>query len=420
MGSPSSRRTHGDAAPPRLLLLGANHRTCPVDGRELLLERVTYSRISRVPAVEDRVLLRTCNRVEAYVLSRNPTATSAALRRTFALRAGVGTMYELEGLEAVAHLLRVASGLDSIALGESQISGQVRRAPAERPKRWRRERPLAHLFERAARVSARLRRLAGVDQQPISASHAAVRYVRDVVGSSNLRITLLGSGKMARLAAEALAGDARLWVVNRNFRNAQAMARRLGGRAAPLSRLSSILGKTDVLLAATSSTDRIVKRTTLARARRTRPRNPLWIVDLGVPRNVDPSAARLDGVRLLTIDDLAPWTGPAPDPEAMARAERRIRQEAQALWDEIQPRAADHVHALRIAAEQIRRVEVEWAFAHMAHATEFDRTVVDKMADRLVNRLLHGPTELVRRLEAEGREGTIADLLPRASSGGRR
>ncbi len=358
--------------------------------------------------------------MEAYALTDSPAETVLAVRRALALPKEAGTSYELEGLDVVAHLFRVAAGFDSMALGESQICEQVRRAHLDRPKRWGQSSPLADLFERAARLSPRLRHLAGIGRWPASASHAAVRYIRDVVGTSETRITLLGSGKMARLAAEALPGGARLWVLNRDFRKARSTAARLGGRAAPLSRLPAVLAKTDVLIAATSSTKRLVGRETLARAQASRSRRPLWILDLGVPRNVDPSASKLDGVRLLTIDDLGPWTGPMPDPEATARAERRIRIETEAFGAKLQPRAADQVSALRIAAERIRRAEVERALSRLPQTSAVDRAIVDKMADRLVNRLLHAPTQLAKRLQAEGHEGAIADLLPRESSGGRR
>lgn len=388
------------------------------------MRRVAYRHVAAEAGpsrpFNDLVLLTTCNRVEAYAVTRTPELARGVLRCVFALPEGAASLYELDGLDAAIHLLRVASGLDSIALGESQIADQVRRAPEERPEAWRHGGTLAELFARAARLAPRVRRLASPDGEPTSASHAAVRYIRDVVRISNARVTLLGSGKMARLAAESLQGHARITIVNRHFLSAHEAARRLGARAAPRGELRKILAETDILIAATSSQKPLLGRSALTRATRARTGRPLWIIDLGVPRNVDPSAADLDGVNLITVDDLAPWSGSPLDPAARALAERRIRAEAESFLAHLRPPAADHVVMIRTAAEQLRRIEVRRALARMPSATEAERETLDKMADRLVNRLLHAPTVLVRRLQAEGNEAGIAELLEGWSPAGGR
>ncbi|HYT00690.1 MAG TPA: glutamyl-tRNA reductase [Thermoplasmata archaeon] len=425
MGSADTREPRRAFGPLHLVAIGANHRTAPVSVREALLRRVTYRRIAipraSLPVIEDLALLRTCNRVEVYALSRRAPAAAVAIRRTFAVPRKTGWLYELEDLDAVAHLLRVASGLDSIAVGESQISRQVRGAVTERPGPWDPASGLATLFERAARLAPRLRSLAGVEGEVSSASHAAVRFARGVVGLPTPRITLLGSGKMVRLAVRAIGGDPHVTVVDRDLHKARAVAAELGGRAAPLADIANVLRTTDVLLAATSSKRRVIGRPLVSHVQRLRVRRPLWIIDLGVPRNVDPRASSIEGVRIVTIDDLAPWAGSLPDPASMARAERRIRRAAEALLETIRPPGdSDEVEALRRSAEQIRRIEVDRALARMPHATMADRAVVDKMALRLVNRLLHAPTELARRLQSEGRAGMIAELLPPTPSEGPR
>ncbi len=409
------------AEPLRLLLVGANHRTCPIDVRESLASRVTYRRFGaarRSPRpFMDLVLLSTCNRAEAYAATSSLETAKSALHRAFGLPPGSQFLYELEGTEAAVHLLRVAAGLDSIAVGESQIAEQVRQAVGHRPRAWRTG-PLADLFARAARNAPRLRRLAGMDGRAASASDAAVRYVRDVV-PPHARVTLLGSGKMARLAAEALPEDARITVVNRDYQKAVVIAQRLGGHAARGSELHKVLREADALIAATSSKQRILGVPDLAKIFAVRSR-PLWIIDLGMPRNVDPSAAGLKGLRIVTLDDLAPWAGLPPDPAARARVESVIRAEAEAFLESLRPRDADRVAALRIAAEHVRRSEVRHALARIPHATEDEREIVEKMSSRLVNRLLHGPTELVRRLQAEGHDALIEDLFDGTSAAGRR
>lgn len=421
MVSSSSGTTPSVPEPLRLLLVGANHRTCPIDVRESLVQRVTYRRFGAAQRAnrpfEDLVLLSTCNRVEAYVATSSLDSAKSTLYRGFGVPLGSQFLYELEGAEAAVHLFRVAAGLDSVALGESQIADQVRRASGQRPKSWRTG-SLADLFARAARIAARLRRVAGMDGRAASASDAAVRYVREVIRPHG-RVTLLGSGKMARLAAEALPGDIRITVVNRDYRKAVMIAERLGGHAARESELYKVLRETDALVAATSSKRRIIEAPDLAKICAVRSR-PLWIIDLGMPRNVDPSAAGVKGLRIVTLDDLAPWAGLPPDPAARARTESIIRAEAEAFLESLRPRDTDRVAALRIAAEHVRQSEVRLALARIPRVTEDEREILEKMSSRLVNRLLHGPTELVRRLQAEGRDGLIENLFDSTSPAGGR
>ncbi len=372
--------------------------------------RLIESAVRSSSPLSDLVLLRTCNRVEVYALTRAPRDAAAMLVRVFGLP-DESYVYALEDADAAAHLLRVAGGLDSVALGETQIADQVGRAPKERPAKWKREQGLAEFFARAARSAPKLRRLTGIDRDSTSASHAAVRYVRQVVGLDHPRVTLLGTGKMARIAAEALRGTARIVVVNRDARRAATTAQRLGGRAARLRDLPKILESTDVLITATSADRRIVSKRVLAHVSSKLAGRRLWILDLGVPRNVDPAAADLHGVTLLTVDDLGPWAKLPPPPSALAKAERQLRRDAERSLEILRPRDADLVVSLRRAAEDVRRSEVERALGYLPHATERDRAVLDKMADRLVNRLLHGPTEFVRRLQADEDETAMAAFL---------
>ncbi len=421
----ASRRASPDRSesePLHLALVGANHRTCPLDIRESLRRRITYSRIASSresrELFDDLILLSTCNRMEAYAATSNPDAARSALNRMFGLEAGSGYTYELAGPDAAIHLFRVATGLDSVALGESQIADQLRRAAEQRPTRW--DGPLADLFVRAARTAPRLRRLAGLDGRPASASHAAVRYVREVIRIPRARVTLLGSGKMGQLAAAALPGDTSITVVNRDYAKARRIAQQLAGRAVRLSEMPQALPQTDVLIAATSAKRRVLGARVLAQACASRDRL-LWIIDLGVPRNVDPSAARIRGVRIVTVDDLSPWAGPPPDPAARARVDGAIRAEAEASLESLWPRNSDPVAALRRAAEHVRQLEVRSALTRIPGATRDEREILEKMSNRLVNQLLHAPTELARRLQAEGRDRLIENLLDDGdTSGGRR
>lgn len=401
--------------PAALLVVGANHRTAPIEARERLLRLVTYPRLRAAagtrPPWDDLILLATCNRIEAFALTNRREAALRALRKTFALPLEGPRVYVLDGEDAAAHLFRVASGLDSLAQGEGQITTQVRRAPDDRPARWKKRPGLASLFSHAARAAPRIRGLAGVTEDGTSAGHAAVRFVRQVVPLARPRVLLLGTGKMARIGAGALRGRADLVVLNRDASKARTVAQELGGRGGSMARLSSELARADVVIAATSTRKPLVTRALLARASEGRGGRAIWLIDLGFPRNVDVRCATLDGVTLVDIDALAPWGGQPLPPPAQARADAAIRDEARRAVEALSPRASLDVAIFRRAAEALRRDEVERALSRLPSLSESDRAVVDKLATRLVNRFLHAPTERLRSLPDGAREELVRELV---------
>ena len=419
MGSEGERRARPSSAPRfggrQLVLVGANHRTCSLDERERLLRRATYARLRRAggpsPPWEDLVLLATCNRIEAYAVTPRPRQAERAVRSALGTPEESKGIYVLSGTEAAAHLLRVASGLDSLAQGETQIAAQVRRAPSQRPKSWRRPEDLAVLFDRAAHAASRIRRSADLTGSEVSASHAALRFIEASVHLPRPTVALLGTGKMARIAAASLRGRARIFVANRDPERAREVARALGGRGAGLDALDQILEQADIVLAATASRKPLVTAPRLRRIVARRDGRPLWIVDLGFPRNIAPTCRGLRGVTLVDIDGLAPWGAQPLPPAALARAEAHLRSEAERLVALLRPSAAEEIASLRRNAEEIRRREVEEALARLPGLTDADRAVVDKLAARLVNRFLHGPTELLRSSPEEIRAELVQGLL---------
>ncbi len=418
MGSQGNRRVlaASSSAPAReLVLVGANHRTCPLDLRERLLRRATYPALRRAggaaPPWQDLVLLTTCNRIEVYALTSDPKEAVQSLRSALDVSGEPRLFYELSGAAAAAHLLRVASGLDSLAQGETQIAAQVRRAPSLRPPSWRKSSDLADLFEGAAHAAARVRRAADLGDSQASASHAALRFIEASVHLERPTIALLGTGKMARIAAASLRGRARIFVVNRDPSRAREVARALGGRGAGLDALDQALEQADVVLAATASRKPLVSAARLRRIAARRADRPLWIIDLGFPRNIAPSCRDLRGVTLVDIDGLAPWGAQPLPPAALARAETHIRSEAERLVRALRPSAAAEIASLRRSAEALRRREVEEALARLPGLTDADRAVVDKLATRLVNRFLHGPTEVLRASPDDVRAELVQELL---------
>ena len=415
----AGERAQGHGETPRsrveLVLVGANHRTCPLDIRETLHRRITYPRLKRAggasPPWEDLVLLRTCNRVEVYALTRSRGSLTRVIRNAFGLPANSSYLYVLEGVDAAAHLFRVADGQDSLAQGERQVAEQVRLAPAVRPRSWQCDGSLTPLFERAARVAPRLRVLAEIDGEETSASHAAVRFIEGAVPVRDPAVAFLGSGKMVRLAARALRKRAGLTVVDRDPIKARKAANELGGSSADLGELDSILARVDVVIAATSSRKPIVSAGALRKALERRGGRALWMVDLGVPRNIDPRARDLVGITLVDIDGLQPWAARLPSPEALSRVESRVREEAESFVRRLRSSDEDAVAAFRRRAEAFRKREVERALARLPESSEAERRVIEKLTQRLVNGLLHAPTERLRTFQSEGRSNVVREIL---------
>ncbi len=398
-----------------LLVIGTNHRTSSLDTRERILRKASYASLrmagGRRPPWSDLVLLTTCNRVEVYALTGAPARTAEVVRKTFGVSGDEPILYVLDDGDAAAHLIRVASGLDSLAEGEEQVTAQIRSAPSRRPTGIRANGPLDGVFLQAARIAPSIRAIAGFDPRDASASHAAIRFLEAVLPLEHRIVAVIGTGKMARIAAKALRPRAEIRVVNRNHPRARELAKSLDGEAVPWADLPTLLADVDIVLAATAVRHPLITKQMVRAAVRRRKGRPIWLIDLGFPRNVDPGCRGLPGVHLLDLDGLAPWGQNPPSPAALARVDHRIRKESKRLIELLRPAASVDVAALRKTAEAVRRHELEEAFARLPDLSDEDRAIVDKLSMRLVNRFLHGPTERLRSLPGERRAEVAQEMV---------
>ena len=403
-----------------LLLVGADHITCPIGVREALARRLTYRRLRHVggtrPPWDDLLLLTTCNRVEAYAATRSAVRASRAICQAFRLKGDSPYLYALEDEAAAEHLLRVASGFESMAQGEGQVGTQVRRAALARPNSWDKESGLASLFAHAARAARRIRADAGLADGGASASATAVRFIQQAIPIPNPDVVLIGTGKMARLAVDRLAGKGSLTLLGRNPRKARGVGTSTGGESGGLNRLGEALARADVAIAATSGRKPLITSRGLRPAIAKRSGRPLWLIDLGFPRNIDPGCGLLEGVTLVDLDGLAPWGWQPLPPSARAQAESRIREETGRLLRLLTPGPEPDVARFRKAVERARRDEVDRAFGRLPRLSPEERLVIDKLASRLVNRFLHAPTEWLRTLPEELAGPTVAELVHRLRS----
>jgi glutamyl-tRNA reductase len=380
----------------RLLAVGVSHHHAPLEVRERLYlgeghEAGLASELARDGA--EAVVLSTCNRTEVYLCGGDPEQVREELER----RSGL----ELEGVlarwddgEAVSHLFRVAAGLDSLVPGESQILGQVRLAYESARTAAATGALLNRLFEDALHAGKRVRTEAKLHELPESVAASAVELgTRELGGVDGSRALLFGAGKMSELAAHDLRRrGAEVVISSRTLESAQELAERVGGRAAAFDAVAVELPEADLVISATRCPYPILH------AEAVRPREkPLVLVDVAVPRDLDPAIGELDGCTLFDIDALG--EGLVGREEDVREAEAIVAEEAARFAEWRRSRdAAGAIRDLRRRAEAIRAEELARAGARLAELSPRERETVETLTTQIVNKLLHAPT--VRAKEA--------------------
>jgi len=405
----------------KLLLLGMNHRTAPVELRERYAvddPRPSLDKLQSDAEIEEAVLLSTCNRVEAVVLTREPDAARLRMRaffeRELARDAGRNdgldeALYELADGEAVAHVLRVACSVDSLVVGEPQILGQVKDAYRSAVECGACGPILSRLYQRAFATAKRVRTETGIAERPVSVARVAVDLAKEIFESLEDKTALLiGAGEMTELALETLRsqGLSRVRVANRTRANAVDLAARFEADAHGLDDLPALLSVADVVLASIGSEEPVVTAPMLRTALRGRRHRPIFVIDIGVPRNVDPAIDELDNVYLYDLDDLS---GVAEENAAgrraeVERAERIVLEEVRRFEGWLTALSAvPTIRTLRARAEAIRKRELERAMARNGLA-DSEREAVEALTRSIVNKILHAPISRLRE-ELEREEG---------------
>jgi glutamyl-tRNA reductase len=341
----------------------------------------------------DAVVLSTCNRTEVYLVGGNVDAARVELERRSGLELG-GVLGRWDDGEAVSHLFRVAAGLDSLVPGESQILGQVREAYNAARTAGATGPLLNRLFEDALRAGKRVRTEAKLHELPESVAASAVELAaRELGGVEGRRALLFGAGRMSELAARDLrARGADVVVSSRTLESAQDLADRVGGRAAAFDAVAVELPDADLVVSATRCPYPILH------AEAVRPRDkPLVLVDVAVPRDLDPAIGELEGCTLFDIDALG--EGLVGREEDVREAEAIVAEEAArfAEWRRARD-AAGAIRDLRRRAEEIRSEELARAGSRLADLSPRERETVETLTTQIVNKLLHAPT--VRAKEA--------------------
>jgi glutamyl-tRNA reductase len=397
----------------KITLVGVSHHRAPVELRErvaLPLEQAAEVSKELAAHLGEAVCLSTCNRTELYIahddaLEVENDVTAVLLEREPELAAA---LYRLRDEAAALHLFRVAAGLDSLVPGEGEILGQVRKAfeaGAAGPA-------LGRLFREALHAGRKVRSQTAIGESPSSVSAAAAALAQQVFGDlGGRRVLLIGAGEVSELAARnLLSRGAEIAVVaNRTLERATELARQFGSAALPLGRVEEEVGRADVVVSSTSAPELVLRREQVERAVRARKGRPLFLIDLAVPRDLDPEINELDGCYLYDIDDLQ-----AVVAESLA-GRRREAESAEAIVAEEADRfsawqasldVVPAIASLRARAEEIRRRELAKAEPRLGELSESERRAVESVTAQIVNKLLHLPTIRMKEAAA-GADGVV-------------
>lgn len=392
-----------------VVVVGLNHRTAPVEARERLavppegLEDAARA-VAALEGVREAVVLATCNRVELYAMGDETGAVAAELRRHLQARGGGGvTLYEHRGEAAVRHAFRVCASLDSLVVGEPQILGQVKEAVAAARAAGVLRGGLGRVMARAFQAAKRVRSETGIAEGQVSVASVAADLARGIFGDlAGRKVLVVGAGKMALGAARTLArAGASLLIANRSFERAAALAHEHGATAHPLTDLGMLLQHVDVAVCSTGASGYLLTRHDVATAMKARRGRGLFLIDIAVPRNVEPAAGDLDSVFLYNVDDLerAVAEGGQGRAVAAAEAERVIAEELSAfrVEEQAQRSAGPTIVALRRRFQEAAAAELERSLGgRLRHLQEGDRAALEAMLDALTNKLLHAPTTALK------------------------
>src|SRR5690242_18811885 len=405
-----------------VVVAGISHNGAALAVREKIAYRgaellSTLGGLRADAGTREAVLLSTCNRTEFYVVEGDRDAVPA-IWNALSARLGEeasGYGYVRRDRDAIAHLFRVASGLDSMVLGEAQIHGQVRDAWAA--CRSESGAILNRLFQSSLLVAGRVRSETAIGRGAASVSSAALQLARQIFGSlAGRRAMVLGAGEMAELALECLVNEGvrAAIVANRTYERAQELARRHGALAMHYEQCWSSLHEVDLLLCSTAAPRPVV---TLERVRPAvvgRRDRPLCILDIAVPRDVEPSVGTIDNVFLYDLDDLRAVVTNNVERrrDELPTAEELIAGEVERFWQWLAGLAAVPVLTqFRGEMDRVRERELANALRQLDHLSESDRAVVEHLSRSLMNKFLHGPTVRLRAAAANGRGLGIVDAV---------
>lgn len=412
-----------------IILVGLNHRTAPVEIREkLALDSCepadVYADLNHSSFVE-RIYLSTCNRVEVLVTAESAEEAAGEIKHFLGMSHGLkpeqfeSMLYMYKDKEAVRHIFRVASSLDSMVLGEPQILGQLKQSYRQAVENSSTGAILNKLIHKSFTTAKRVRTETGIASHAVSISYAAVELARKIFGElRDKKILLVGAGEMAELAAEHLLnhGASEVIVANRTLERAISLSQRWNGRAASLEEIPALLSEVDIVISSTGATDIVIRSDTVKSVLKPRKHRPLFFMDIAVPRDIDPNVNRLSNVYLYDIDDLQGVVDEnrAARGEEAVRAERIIEEETIGFlaWLETLDTFPTIV-SLKEKAENIRQAELKKTLGKIGSADPEQVEALERMTRAITNKLLHDPILFIKGAGRHGRKDFNLDMARR-------
>lgn len=390
-----------------ILVVGLNHRSAPVEIRETVafggrsLNEALHFLKSK-PNVEGCVILSTCNRTEIYAAVTDLEIGLANTFETFAESCGQPLseinhyLYSHVLSDAIRHLFRVAAGLDSMVLGETEILGQVKEAYQAACDNNTTNNVMNSLFQQAITVGKRVRTETKIDQKPLSVSYTAVELIKQSIGLQGRSAIVYGAGKMAELTIKYFseAEIAPLYIVNRSYDKAIQLAERYGGRAIPISQFFNALKEVDIVVSCTSAPHYLINPAEVLEIMAFRRGKKLIMVDIAVPRDINPEVGSIAGIELFDIDDLQQVVDQnlAERKKLAAVAENIISQELQDFLKWLSSLfVIPTIVALKEKANQIKNAELSRALNRLGPINDREKKVLNSMANSIINQLLHDP-----------------------------
>jgi glutamyl-tRNA reductase len=411
-----------------IVIVGLNHNTAPIEIREKIAfdgQKLgqAIEVLKGIPVIKENIILSTCNRVEIYANTVDTDEGVEGIKNFIADFHGVSreildkSLYVYTGKKAIRHVFRVASSLDSMVVGEPQILGQLKDAFEFALKKKSTSVLLNNLMKKSISVAKRIRTETKIGENAVSISFAAVELAKKIFEDLSAKsFMLIGAGEMAELAARHLIsnGVKDVLVTNRTFERAEELAREFNGRAVEFDVFMQELIHTDIVICSTGAPHYIILKEQMQKIMRQRKNKPVFIIDISVPRNIDPKINDIDNIYLYDIDDLQGVvnTNIQERSREAEKAERIIGEEVESFlrWYNSLS-AVPIIVALREKAEAIRREEFQKTLRKLDNLGEKEIKCIEALTNSIVNKLMHFPTAALKS-EAEDKEAII-DILNR-------
>ncbi|MEF9675207.1 glutamyl-tRNA reductase [Pectobacterium aroidearum] len=409
-----------------LLALGINHKTAPVSLRERVVFSpdklgVALDSLLQQPLVQGGVVLSTCNRTELYLSVDEQENQREQLIRWLCeyhqLRPEDvnGSLYWHQDNAAVSHLMRVASGLDSLVLGEPQILGQVKKAFAESQRGHSLSSELERLFQKSFTVAKRVRTETDIGASAVSVAFAACTLARQIFESlADVTVLLVGAGETIELVARYLREHnvQKMVIANRTRERAQALATEVGAEVITLAELDEQLVQADIVISSTASTLPIIGKGMMERTLKARRNQPMLMVDIAVPRDIEPEVGKLPNVYLYSVDDLHAIIqhNLAQRKAAAVQAESIVQQESSDFMAWLRAQSAvETICDYRAQADELRAEMTAKALAAIQQGNDVE-AVIQELTHRLTNRLIHAPTKSLQQAARDGDQNRLQIL----------